>query len=86
MKHPVFFCPQLFKEKALVIEPMEVQRYKHKDICNVLFLSKETFMSVENFLNTSSITTSAVADTFCAVSYAFLCTYLNWFKNYIYQN
>ena len=69
-----------------MIEPLKVQRYKHKGISNVFFC-QETFMNIENFVkHTLSITTSAVADTLCAVSYAFLCTYFNWYKNYTNQN
>ena len=35
---PGSFCPMIFKEKAEVIEHMEVQRYKHTGILNVSFL------------------------------------------------
>ena len=45
---PCSFCPKIFKEKAEVIEPVEVLRYKHIGISNVSFLSK-TFISFENF-------------------------------------
>ena len=40
---PGSFCPEIFKEKAEVIEPMEVQRYKHKGISNVSFLSRSLY-------------------------------------------
>ena len=32
---PCSLCPKIFKEKAEVIEPMEVQRYKQIEISNV---------------------------------------------------
>ena len=34
---PCSFCPKIFKEKAEVIEPMKVQRYKHTEISNASF-------------------------------------------------
>ena len=37
------FGPKIFKEKAEVIEPMEVQRYKHIIISNVSFLSRNPY-------------------------------------------
>ena len=37
------FCPNIFKEKAEVIEPMEVQSYKPTGISNVSFLSRNLF-------------------------------------------
>ena len=40
---PCSFCPKIFKEKAEVIEPMEVQRYKHTGISNVSFLSRNLY-------------------------------------------
>ena len=40
---PCSFCPKMFKEKAEVIEPMEVQRYKHTGIYNVYFLSRNLY-------------------------------------------
>ena len=40
---PCSFCPKIFKEKAEVIEPMEVQRYKHIGISNVSFLSRNLY-------------------------------------------
>ena len=40
---PCSFCPKIFKEKAEVIEPMEVQRYKHIRISNVSFLSRNPY-------------------------------------------
>ena len=47
---PCSFCPKIFKEKAEVIEPMEVQRYKHKGIfCQETLMSAETF--VKHFVN-----------------------------------
>ena len=49
MISPCSFCPKIFKEKAEVIEPMEVQRYKHTGISNVYFC-QETYMSIENFV------------------------------------
>ena len=36
---PCAFCPKIFKEKAEVIEPMEVQRAKHTGNSNVSFKS-----------------------------------------------
>ena len=36
---PCTFCPKIFKEKAVVIESMEVQRYKHIGFSNVSLLS-----------------------------------------------
>ena len=40
---PCSFCPKIFKEKAEVIEPIEVQRYKHTGISNVYFLSRNLY-------------------------------------------
>ena len=40
---PCSFCPKIFKEEAEVTEPMEVQRYKHIGISNVLFLSRNLY-------------------------------------------
>ena len=36
------FCPKIFKEKAEVIDPLEVQRYNHIVFSNVSFWSKKT--------------------------------------------
>ena len=69
---PRSFCPNIFKEKAEVIELMKVQRYKQIGIPNVLFLSRRVLRILWNI---SSITTSADADTLCAVFYALLYTY-----------
>ena len=40
---PCSFCPMIFKEKAQVIEPMEVQRYEHTGMLNVSFLSRNLY-------------------------------------------
>ena len=40
---PCSFYPKIFKEKAEVIEPMEVQRYKHIGTSNVSFLSRNLY-------------------------------------------
>ena len=40
---PCSFCPKIFKEKAEMIEPMEVQRYKDTDISNVSFLLQNLY-------------------------------------------
>ena len=40
---PCSFCPKIVKEKAEVIETMEVQRYKHIGISNVSFLSRNLY-------------------------------------------
>ena len=37
---PGSFCPKIFKEKAEVFEPMEVQRYNHIGISIVFFSVK----------------------------------------------
>ena len=47
---PGSFCPKIFKENAEVIEPMEVQRYKHIEISIVFFVCQDTFMNIENFV------------------------------------
>ena len=46
---PCSFCPKIFKEKAEVIEPMEVQRYKHTKISNVSFCQKKNFYECWEF-------------------------------------
>ena len=43
MTPPCSFCPKIFKEKAEVIEPLEVQRYKHTGISNVSFFSRNLY-------------------------------------------
>ena len=40
---PCSLCPKIFKEKAEVIEPMEVQGYKQTGILNVFFLSRNLY-------------------------------------------
>ena len=40
---PCSFCHKIFKENFEVIEPMEVQRYKHTGISNLSFLSRNLY-------------------------------------------
>ena len=40
---PRSFCPKIFKDKAEVIEPIKVERYKLTGSSNVSFLSKNLF-------------------------------------------
>ena len=73
MVPPCSFCPKIFKEKAEVIELLEVQRCKQEQEFQMCLFCQETFM-IENFVKyTFLITTSADADIFCAV----ICTYFN---------
>ena len=44
---PCSFCPKIFKEKAEVIEPMEVQRVKHTENSNVSF---QSMLSISRFV------------------------------------
>ena len=73
---PCSFCPKIVKEKPEVIEPMEVQRFKHGNFQCVVSVKKPLWV-LRILFNTSSITTSADADMFFfAVTYALLCSYL----------
>ena len=47
---PCSFCPKIFKEKAEVIEPMEVQRAKHTGNSNVSF---QSMLSISRFVRLS---------------------------------
>ena len=49
---PCSFCAKIFKENAEVIEPMEVQRYKHTEISSVSYLTKKNFYEYCEFCET----------------------------------
>ena len=75
---PWSFCPKVFKERAEVIEPMEVQRN-----FQCVFSVKKPLWALRILWITLSITTCADTDTFWGVSYDFLCTN---FKNNTHPN
>ena len=67
---PYSFCPKMFKEKAQVIEPMEVHRYKQIGTSNESSLKKalkQTLCSLPTS-DTLDITSNSMLQASCSIS------------------